>query len=106
MAATLGSCQGIWLARLLGEMHNSEPAKVRLKVDNKSAISLSKNPVYHERSKHIDVRYHFVRECVEAGKIDLSYVRTEEQLADILTKSLGKAKFHELRMAIGKREVT
>jgi hypothetical protein len=106
MAATLGSCEGIWLARLLGEMHNSEPAKVRLKVDNKSAISLSKNPVYHERSKHIDVRYHFVREYVEAGKIDISYVRTEEQLADILTKSFGKAKFHELRMAIGMKEVT
>jgi hypothetical protein len=87
-------------------MHNSEPAKVRLKVDNQSAISLSKNPVYHERSKHIDVRYHFVRECVEAGKIDISYVRNEEQLADILTKSLGKAKFHELRMAIGMKEVT
>jgi hypothetical protein len=81
MAATLGSCQGIWLARLLGEMHISEPTKVRLKVDNHSAISLS---------KHIDVRYHFVRECVEARKIDISYVRTEEQLVDILTKSLGK----------------
>lgn len=106
MAATSGACQSIWLARLLAEILDSEPAKVKLKVDNQSAISLSKNPVFHDRSKHIDLRYHFVRECVEAGKVDISHVRTEDQLADILTKSLGRAKFQELRSAIGVKEVT
>jgi hypothetical protein len=105
MAATYGACQGIWLSRLLSEMTSSEKAKVELKVDNQSAISLSKNPVFHERSKHIDIRYHFIRECVEAGSVDISHVSTDKQLADILTKSLGRAKFQEMRNAIGMKEM-
>jgi hypothetical protein len=105
MAATSGACQGIWLARLLAEMQDSKPNTVKLKVDNQSAISPSKNPVYHDRSKHIDVRYHFVRQCVEAGQVDTSHVRTDDQLADILTKSLRRAKFQELRSLIGMKEM-
>lgn len=77
-----------------------------LKVDNKLAISLSKNPVFHDRSKHIDLRYHFVREKVEAGDIDIEHVRTDDQLADILTKSLGRVKFQEMRKKVGVRTVS
>ena len=65
---------------------------MKLLVDNKSAIALSKNPVHHERSKHIDTRYHYVRECVERGQIDIEHVSTTEQLADILTKALGRVR--------------
>ena len=65
-----------------------------LKVDNQSAISLSKNPVHHDRSKHIDLHYHFIRDCVALGKVNVEHLRTENQLADILTKSLGRVKFH------------
>lgn len=72
-----------------------------LKVDNKSAIALAKNPVHHERSKHIDTRYHFIREHVEKGSVRLEYVKTENQLADILTKPLGRQRFHELKEKIG-----
>lgn len=71
-----------------------------LKVDNKSAISLSKNPVYHDRSKHIDTRYHFIRGCVEEGKIIVDYIRTKDQLANILMKPLGQIKFLEMREKI------
>jgi hypothetical protein len=70
-------------------------------MDNQSAIALSKNPVLHDRSKHIDTKFHFIRECVETGKICLEYVSTQDQLADILTKSLGRAIFCELRDKIG-----
>lgn len=63
MAASEAARQGIWLARLLAEMTGREPEKVLVMVDNKSAISLSKNPVHHDRSKHIDIRYHFIRVC-------------------------------------------
>ena len=63
---------------------------MRLKVDNKSAISLAKNLVMHDRSKHIELRYHFIRDCVETKKIELEYVATEFQLADMLTKPLGR----------------
>ena len=82
-------------------MTGKEPVKVQLLVDNKSAISLSKNPVQHDRSKHIDTRYHYIRECVEDGRIEVEYTATGDQLADILTKSLGRLKFHELRSRIG-----
>ena len=85
------------LAYLLGE----DSVQVVLKVDNQSAISLSKNPVHHDRSKHIDLRYHFIRDCVELGKVNVEHLRTENQLADILTKSLGRVKFHEMKEKMG-----
>ena len=75
--------------------------KVKLLVDNQSTITLSKNPVHHNRTKHIDTRYHFVRQCVEEKKIEVEFVRSEDQLADIFTKALGKAKFLEMRDRIG-----
>jgi hypothetical protein len=74
-------------------------------VDNMSAIVLSKNPVYHDRSKHIDTRYHFIRECIEEGTIVIVYVPTERQLADILTKALGRVRFIQLRAEIGVLEI-
>ena len=82
-------------------MEGKQPVQVELLVDNKSAISLAKNPVHHDRSKHIDIRYHFIRDCVENGKIGVNYVPTGDQLADLLTKPLGRLKFLELRRRIG-----
>jgi hypothetical protein len=78
-------------------MIGTESGAPELPVDNQSAIALSKNPVFHERSKHIDVRFHYIRECVDEGRIIIDYTTTEEQLADILTKALGRIRFLELR---------
>ena len=86
IASANAACQGIWLSRLLAELLDVQVPKVRLLVDNKSAIALSKNPVHHDRSKHIDTRYHFVRDCVDRGEVDIDHVSTNEQLADILRK--------------------
>jgi hypothetical protein len=72
-----------------------------LKMDSQSAIALGKNPVFHDRSKHIDVRFHFIRECVGNGKLEIEHVRTEEQIADILTKPLGRVQFLEMRSKLG-----
>ena len=106
VAAATAACQGIWLARLLAEFSNGEAEQVMLKVDNKSAISLAKNPVFHERSKLIELKYHFIRDCVETKKIELEFVPTEHQLADMLTKPLGRVRFAELRSSIGMVEVS
>ena len=70
-------------------------------MDNMSAISLSKNPVHHDRSKHIDTKFHFIRERIEEGKVEVDHVGTVDQLADIFTKALGRARFIELRRALG-----
>lgn len=101
IAAASAACQGVWLARLLTDMLGEESEPPELLVDNQSAIALSRNPVFHDRSKHIDVRYHFIRECVDERRVVLSYTATEQQLADVLTKALGRVRFQELRDRIG-----
>jgi hypothetical protein len=74
IASANTACQGIWLSRFLGELLGVQAPKVKLLVDNKSAIALSKNPVCHDRSKHIDTRYHFIRDCVDRGEVDIDHV--------------------------------
>jgi hypothetical protein len=105
IASANAACQGIWLSRLLAGLLGIPTPKVNLLVDNKSAIALSKNPVHHDRSKHIDTRYHFIRDCVDRGEVDVEHVSTVEQLADILTKALGRVRFAELRQKLGVIEV-
>lgn len=87
-------------------MQGQEATKFRLLVDNKSAIALAKNPVHHDRSKHIDVKFHFIRESMETGQVEVDYVRTQEQLADVLTKSLGRVQFTEMRRRLGVVEIS
>ena len=70
-------------------------------VDNQPVIALAKNPVLHDRSKHIDIKFHFLRDCIDGGQIVIEFVETGRQLADILTKSLGRLRFMELRKLIG-----
>ena len=69
--------------------------------DNNSAIKLSKNPVNHGRSKHIDVRYYFLRDLNNEGTVELQYCRSEDLLADILTKPLRFLPFQKLRRLMG-----
>jgi hypothetical protein len=100
------ACQAIWVTRLLSELKDSKISVPVFRIDNKSTVSLVKNPVYHDRSKHIDVRFHLIREYENSGQIAVEYIRTEEQLADILTKPLRKEKFSELSSKIGLKTVT
>ena len=101
MAATVCACQAIWIKRVLEELGNSEEKCISIKCDNSSTIKLSKNPVMHGRSKHIDVRYHFLRNLTKAGAIELVQCRSEDQSADMMTKPLKVDVFHKLRRALG-----
>ena len=71
--------------------------KILLLCDNKSAIKLANNPVSHSRTKHIDIRHHFMRDHEAKGDIEIRHVRTGKQLADIFTKSLDESRFCALR---------
>ena len=101
IAAAMGACQGVWLSRLIAEMLGEEVQKFKLLIDNQSAIELAKNPVFHDRSKHIDTRFHYIRDCIEKGMVEVNHIRTDEQVADILTKPLGRIKFVEFRLKLG-----
>jgi hypothetical protein len=101
IAASTALTQALWLVRLLGDLLGRDTGAVELRVDSKSALALARNPVFHERSKHIRVRYHFIRGCLEEGNFKACYINIKDQLADLLTKPLGRIKFLELCFRIG-----
>lgn len=88
VATTACACQAIWLKKILEELQFKEDGPTLIYCDNISAIKLSNNPVLHGRSKHIDVKYHFLRDLMNDGVINRVYCRSEDQIADILTKPL------------------
>ena len=69
VAAAIAACQVVWLRRLLGELTGVEAHPPTLMVDNQSTIAIAKNSVFHDRSKHIDVKFHFLRDCIDGGSV-------------------------------------
>ena len=92
MAASQASCEAIWLRKLLVGLFGRNLRPTMIYCDNQSCIKLSENPVFHDRSKHIEIRYHFIRDRVQRGAVRLAYVSTDDQVVNILTKSLLKGK--------------
>ncbi|PNY09558.1 hypothetical protein L195_g006112, partial [Trifolium pratense] len=101
VSAASCSCQGIWLRNVLSYLKVKQPGCSLIYCDNSSSIKLSKNPIMHGRSKHIDVRYHFLRDLTKDNVIELVHCRSEDQLADILTKPLKFDSFCKLREGLG-----
>ncbi|PNX56197.1 putative copia-type protein, partial [Trifolium pratense] len=91
----------IWLRRLLAHLQVEFDSPTILHCDNQAAIHLASNPVFHERTKHIEVDCHFIREFVSKGIISTVHVPTRSQQADIFTKSLGTKQFRELSIKLG-----
>ncbi|GJW51420.1 hypothetical protein Tco_0092771 [Tanacetum coccineum] len=101
-----GCCaQILWMRSQLTD-YGFQFNKIPLYCDNKSAIALCCNNVQHSRAKHIDVRYHFIKEQVENGIVELYFVRTEYQLADIFTKPLPRERFNFLIDKLGMRSMS
>ncbi|KAB2610040.1 hypothetical protein D8674_018072 [Pyrus ussuriensis x Pyrus communis] len=101
IAAASCACQAVWLRRILQQL-NYEPHKsTTIYCDNSSTIKLSKNPVMHRRSKHIDVRFHFLRELTRDEIVELVQCSSQEQVADIMTKPLKLDVFQKLRGLLG-----
>lgn len=102
VAASEATKELIWLSRLLRELFDKN-LKATLFVDNASAVKLAKNPEFHKRSKHIEVRHFFVREKYVEGSFDLQHIEGKHQLADLFTKALDRNRFESLRNQIGLR---
>ena len=87
------------------DLRSNQEEATRIYEENQSAICLAKNPQFHGRAKHIGIKYHFIREQVENGNVELSYCRTEEMVADMLTKGLGREQLRKLRKMSGLDEM-
>jgi transposase InsO family protein len=101
VAAAGAAKEAIWLQLLLGELDLIGKEPVCLFLDNESAIRIVKNPEFHKRTKHIDIKYHYIRERVEMGDLTVQYVSSHEQRADIFTKAFAKPRFIYLRHNLG-----
>jgi hypothetical protein len=69
--------------------------------DNQSCIEMTENPVFHDKSKHIEIRYHYIHDMMQRGALKLQYINTDEQVADMLTKALSRIKFEYFRDKLG-----
>jgi hypothetical protein len=101
VAAAGCASQAVWMRRVLENLGLAQKECTTIWCDNSSTIKLSKNPVMHGRSKHIDVRFHFLRDLVNDGIIQLLHCRTQEQIADLMTKALKVETFQKLREELG-----
>ena len=101
VALSSAAQESVWLRQLISEFGRSLETPTTIFEDNQSAIAMSKNPQFHGRAKHIDIKHHFVREQVSSGAVKLEYCPTEEMTADIFTKGLNREQFCKLRTKAG-----
>lgn len=101
IAAASCATQAIWMKRVLDKLGHTQGKCITILCDNSSTIKLSRNPVLHGRSKHIDVRFHFLRDLTREGKVELVHCGSHDQVADIMTKPLKLDAFVKLRELLG-----
>eukprot|EP00253_Pinus_taeda_P007613 PITA_07613 len=99
------SKEALWLRQILSEFGFQQQHPTTLWCDNQSAIQLCKDPVQHQRSKHIELHMHFIRKLIHDHVLEVQYCSTDDQVADIFTKALTEAKFTKLRYMLGVQEV-
>jgi len=101
IAACLASGEAVWLRKLLTRLFDLEMDVTCIWCDNQSCIRMTENHVFHDRTKHIEIKYHYIRDMVEKGAVKLQYVPTNEQTVDMLTKPLSRMKFEHFRNKLG-----
>eukprot|EP00253_Pinus_taeda_P013492 PITA_13492 len=103
--AVEASKEALWLHQILSELGFEQQHPTTLWCDNQSAIQLCKDPVQHQRSKHIELHMHFIRKLIHDHVLEVQYCSTDDQVADIFTKALTEANFTKLRYLLGVQEV-
>ena len=98
--------EAVWLRKLLADLFDHEMDPIIIHCDNQSYVKLSENPVFHDRSKHIEIKYHYIKDMVQRKAVHVQYLPTHEQIADIFTKLLAKTKFEYFRERLGLVENT
>jgi hypothetical protein len=106
MAACEACTEAIWLRKLISDVFDQILESTIIYCDNQSCIRLSEQPLFHERSKHIKIKYYFIRDKVQEGEVKLEYIPTDEQTTYILTKPLSRIKFAYFREKMEIMEIT
>lgn len=101
IAAAAAVNQALWLRKILVDLQMTQAEPTRVFVDNQAAIAISNNSVFHGKTKHFNIKLYFLREVQKEGEVLLQYCKTEDQLADIFTKTLSKGRFENLREKLG-----
>ena len=91
----------VWLRHLLADLGVAQSSAITIFTDSQSALVVARNLVFHARTKHIEVHYHYVRERFSVGEIILAYVHTQENIGDLFTKALPREKSEAFRKALG-----
>ena len=99
--AYVAANQLVWLRKLLGELSFKQTGPTKLLYDNMTAIAISKNSAFHNRTKHMKIKFHTIRQFQQERGLEMKYYPTKEQLTDLFTKSLAKERFENLRENVG-----
>jgi hypothetical protein len=91
----------MWLRKILTNLFDHEMDPTTIHCDNQRCVNLSENPVFHDISKHIEIKYHYIRDMVQRKTIHIQYLRTHENIIDIFTKPLAKTKFKNFCERLG-----
>ena len=100
--AACATCkEAVLLRKLLADLSDYQIDVTVIFCDNRGCVKLSENPVFHDRSKHIDIKYYYIRDIIQKGVVKLQYISTDEQVAYIFTKPLARVKFAYFREWLG-----
>ena len=101
ISAFSASYEAIWIQKLMLGLFNLDLDTTMILHDNQICIKMMENPMFHDRSKHIEIQYFYIKDMMHKGAIKLQYVSTDEQLSDVLTKPLSRVKFKYFQDKLG-----